>query len=427
MPCFQLLPMRKDFPVKASDLRAYNRLAMDAALAATDLLENLHHNVARLPGALAEPSNEPAPGIAGFVYRVIRGATRKIGDGMDHALQLLNAKGSTGQVYRQREILVAALNGLVGDHLHESGNSLSIPMRLRRDGVPLQLESESLRQCIPCVSGKLAVFVHGLCMSDLQWRRRDHDHGEALANALGYSTLYLHYNSGLHISSNGRELAEQLEALVDAWPVPLERLTIIGYSMGGLLARSACAHARETGQRWLGSLRDLIFIGTPHDGSPLERAGNRIDRVLGRSPYTVALSRLGKMRSAGITDLRHANLCDSDWQGQDRFHSRRGVRKAMPLPESVHCRAIAGTLSKHLRLSATRLAGDGLVPVSSALGRHPDPQRNLGLAESDCMIAYARNHLDLLDSAEVFEQIRVWLDDASPGSDLRIPWSESFS
>ena len=177
--------MRKDFPVKASDLRAYNRLAMDAALAATDLLENLHHNVARLPGALAEPSNEPAPGIAGFVYRVIRGATRKIGDGMDHALQLLNAKGSTGQVYRQREILVAALNGLVGDHLHESGNSLSIPMRLRRDGVPLQLESESLRQCIPCVSGKLAVFVHGLCMSDLQWRRRDHDHGEALANALG--------------------------------------------------------------------------------------------------------------------------------------------------------------------------------------------------------------------------------------------------
>ena len=274
---------------------------------------------------------------------------------------------------------------------------------------------------------ELAVFVHGLCMSDLQWRRRDHDHGEALANALGYSTLYLHYNSGLHISSNGRELAEQLEALVDAWPVPLERLTIIGYSMGGLLARSACEHARETGQRWLGSLRDLIFIGTPHDGSPLERAGNRIDRVLGRSPYTVALSRLGKMRSAGITDLRHANLSDSDWQGQDRFHSRRGVRKAMPLPESVHCRAIAGTLSKHLRLSATRLAGDGLVPVSSALGRHPDPQRNLGLAESDCMIAYARNHLDLLDSAEVFEQIRVWLDDASPGSDLRIPWSESFS
>ena len=171
----------------------------------------------------------------------------------------------------------------------------------------------------------------------------------------------------------------------------------------------------------------MIFIGTPHDGSPLERAGNRIDRVLGRSPYTVALSRLGKMRSAGITDLRHANLCDSDWQGQDRFHSRRGVRKAMPLPESVHCRAIAGTLSKHLRLSATRLAGDGLVPVSSALGRHPDPQRNLGLAESDCMIAYARNHLDLLDSAEVFEQIRVWLDDASPGSGLRIPWSESFS
>lgn len=419
--------MFKDFPVRASDLRAYNRLAMDAALAATDLLENLHHNVARLPGAFAEPSNEPASGIAGIMYRGIRGAARKLGDRMDHALQLLNTKGSTGQVYRQRETLVAAINGIVGDHLQESGNPLCIPMQFRRSGMPLQTDTDSLRQAIPFATGRIAIFVHGLCMSDLQWRRNGHDHGEALAESLGFTTLYLHYNSGLHISSNGREFADRLEAVLDAWPIPLERLSIIGFSMGGLVARSACEHARENGQRWLNRLDDLIFIGTPHDGSPLERAGNRIDRLLGRSPYTVALSRLGRMRSAGITDLRHANLRDSDWQQQDRFNARCGLHPAIPLPAHVRCRAIAGTLSKHLRLSASRLAGDGLVPVSSALGSHPDPQRNLGLADSDCMIAYARNHLDLLDSREVFGQIRAWLDDSGSGETLRIPWSENFS
>lgn len=256
------------------------------------------------------------------------------------------------------------------------------------------------------------MLAHGLCMSDLQWQRRGHNHGEALAAEAGFTPVYLHYNSGLHISTNGHEFSEKLEQLIRAWPVPVEQLVIIGYSMGGLLARSACEDARRTGKSWIRHLRDMVFIGTPHDGSPLERTGNRLDALLGASPYTVALSRLGKVRSAGITDLRHANLDDADWHDHDRFKSRRVRREAVPLPEGVRCYAIAGSVARRPNGLSERLAGDGLVPLFSALGSHRSPKRNLGLPESRRWIAYKTNHLDLLASADAYARISAWLSSA---------------
>jgi hypothetical protein len=44
-----------------------------------------------------------------------------------------------------------------------------------------------------------------------------------------------------------------------------------------------------------------------------------VDLILGVSAYTAPLARLGKIRSAGITDLRYGNLVDEDWAGRDRF------------------------------------------------------------------------------------------------------------
>jgi len=134
--------------------------------------------------------------------------------------------------------------------------------------------------------------------------------------------------------------------------------------------------------------------------------------LLGASPYTVALSRLGKVRSAGITDLRHANLDDADWHDHDRFKSRRVRREAVPLPEGVRCYAIAGSVARRPNGLSERLAGDGLVPLFSALGSHRSPKRNLGLPESRRWIAYKTNHLDLLASADAYARISAWLSPA---------------
>ena len=404
--------MLKFSPIRAADLRAYSRLATEATIAVTDLLENMHHNISRLPGVFGQATQEPARGITGLVYRSIRGVTRKVGQGVDSILSVVAPESLPDDVSMQREVLVAVLNGVVGDYLAATANPLQIKMQFRREGKSLELTPEALAESIPEVTGKIAVLAHGLCMSDLQWQRRGHNHGEALAADTGYTPVYLHYNSGLHISTNGREFSAQLEDLIKAWPVPVEQLVIIGYSMGGLLARSACEDARRTGKHWISHLRDLVFLGTPHDGSPLERTGNRLDAILGASPYTVALSRLGKVRSAGITDLRHANLDDADWRDHDRFHPRPVRRQTLPLPEGVRCYAIAGSMARRPNRLSERQAGDGLVPLFSALGSHRSAKRNLGLPESHRWIVYKTNHLGLLDSQDAYACISTWLSSA---------------
>jgi hypothetical protein len=130
---------------------------------------------------------------------------------------------------------------------------------------------------------------------------------------------------------------------------------------------------------------------------------------LDASPYTTAFARLGKIRSAGITDLRHGSMLDADWKHADRFaHSRRRPA-CVPLPRSVACYAIAASIAKTPGGTAERLLGDGLVPLGSALGRHKDPHRSLALPKSHQWVGYGMNHLSLLERKEVYERIRRWL------------------
>jgi pimeloyl-ACP methyl ester carboxylesterase len=283
-------------------------------------------------------------------------------------------------------------------------------MELRQGGQTLPLVPAALKaQLGEQASPHLLLLAHGLCMNDTQWRRSGHDHGEVLAQALGCTPVYLRYNSGLHTSTNGHQLALLLERLVAAWPVPLERITIVGHSMGGLVARSAVQVAREAGQRWPGLLRELVFLGTPHHGAPLERAGHGVDLLLALSPHTAPFARLGKIRSAGITDLRHGHVLDADWEGRDRFESPDDHRVPLPLPEGVACFAVAATLAGQRGLLADRLTGDGLVPLHSALGQHEDPARRLVFAKGSQHIVYRTGHLDLLSSDKVVAQVLAWL------------------
>jgi hypothetical protein len=203
-------------------------------------------------------------------------------------------------------------------------------------------------------------------------------------------------------------LAEALDTLVTQWPVPLVDFAILAHSMGGLVARSACYYGAERGHAWARQLRTLVFLGTPHHGAPMERGGNWIDLLLGSSPYSAPLARLGKIRSAGITDLRYGNLTDEDWHGRDRF-ARGDRRRFVPLPEGVRCYAIAATTARDPRLSRHKLPGDGLVPVASALGEHANPKLALRIANSQRWIAHGCGHLDLIGSATVYRRIRRWL------------------
>ena len=157
------------------------------------------------------------------------------------------------------------------------------------------------------------------------------------------------------------------------------------------------------------SVADRLIVGSPHHGSMLERAGNLVDVALEVSPYSEALARLGKIRSAGTTDLRYGNLIDEDWMGRDRFAPGADPRQPIPLPAHVQCYAIAAMIAKeHSDLSA-KLVGDGLVPLKSALGQHPESSRALVFAPDRQKVFYGMTHLGLLSSTAVCDQMQAWL------------------
>jgi pimeloyl-ACP methyl ester carboxylesterase len=398
-----------------SDLRGVQRLATDATVGLTDLVEALHQTILRTPGMLGRSPETRTGGITGLVYKSVRGITRLVGGGLDALFGLLEPLIADRSSSAEREAISAALNGLFGDYLAETGNPLAIPMHARKAGLPVAINRAALATAYPDATRKIVVLVHGLCMNDVQWTRNGHDHGAALARDLCYTPVYLHYNTGRHISTNGREFDELMEALLQQWPEPVERLVVIGHSMGGLVARSACHYAAGAGHGWTKRLDELVFLGTPHLGTPLERAGAWVDHLLRISPYTAPFERLGKVRSAGIKDLRHGSLRDEDWQPHRGAPRRAGTstsqkaRVSVPLPDGVRCYAIAASKSAHEAAPGATVRGDGLVPVSSALGRHRDASLDLALPDAHRWVRYGIDHFDLLSDARVYERVREWL------------------
>ncbi len=385
--------------LQPQDLRAIARLGVGATTRITELVEALHASIARAPGFRAPSPSARTRGITGLVYASVRGATQITGRGLDATLgwlapRLIAETPST----QARCAAIAALNGVLGDHLATSRNPLAIRMRLRRGGQPLKLQQDTLATAFPDPHGHVVVLVHGLCMNDRQWLRNGHDHGASLERDLRCSVLYLHYNSGLPIARNGRNFARLLESLIKAWPTPIERLSIVGHSMGGLVARSACLHARRSGYAWLQRLDAIVFLGTPHRGAPLERGGHWLERLLRVSPYSAPFARLGAIRSAGITDLRHGRIDD------------RATSESVPdTPWSpTRTLAIAATLGRRDGDLKDRLLGDGLVPLSSALGMATRTDRAL-FPRGARSIQYETSHLALLDRPSVYRRIRDWL------------------
>ena len=389
----------------SADLRGATRLATDAVSGVTDLVEAVHATVAR-------PWGRPrrARGVAGWVYRAVRGGTRGAGWALDATLAVpdrLAAGAPEGPPVRARDAAVAALNGVLGDALAARGNPLATPTQLRHAGRRLDLDA--IVRTVAAPSDVLLVQVHGACMYEGQWRGDGHDAGAALADGLGATLVALRYNSGRHVSENGRDAAAALDALVAAWPRPVRRVVIVGHSMGGLVARSALDAAAEAGHGWPARDVALVTLGTPHHGAPLERLGNALDALLGATRYGAPFARIGQVRSAGVTDLRFGSVHGDDWVGRDRFARRPDARRHVPLPEGVACYVVAATTGDGRGGARDRVVGDGLVPLDSALGRHPDPARTLAVPPDRQWVALGMTHFDLLRRPEVTARLLAWL------------------
>ncbi len=345
------------------------RLATDAVTGVTDLVEAMHAEITRLP--LTEKRSRTS-GITGLVYSSVRGVTKLVGGGLGAALSALTPMlGEAGP--ERANAAIAALNGVLGDYLEATANPLATRM--------------SLHPLVDGASGPPLVLLHGLCMNEAQWRRDGADFPKAFAN-MGYQPLGLRYNTGRAVWRNGAELADMLADV----PGPL---TLVGHSMGGLVARSAIAHAQRRG--WPQRLQRLITLGTPHLGAPLERGGQQVQQLLAVSAYSRPLAALAARRSAGIQDLRCGSLREGDV----------GKTSRIALPAGVACYAVAATTAKSPSGPPSQWLGDGLVPVASALGRHREAVRRL--AFTDTALFTGLGHLALQTDAAVLQQLKTWL------------------
>src|SRR4051794_20028091 len=209
---------------------------------------------------------------------------------------------------------LAALNGVWGDSFARDTMGVALELTVRERGIEVETDSVGLANAFPHATPRVVVFVHGLCEDEQAWRIGGRpSYGRRLRDEHGYTPVYLRYNTGLHVSDNGRRLAEVLEHVVRGWPTEVQELVLVGHSMGGLVARSACHYGEKDGRAWVEPVRHVFCLGSPHLGAPLGRAANRGGWLLGRLPETRPFAEVLNRRSAGIKDMRYGSCIEEDW------------------------------------------------------------------------------------------------------------------
>ncbi len=363
------------------------RTVRDTHLAAS---RRVYAAVERRTGRAAVLPRVVHHGITGGVYA-------GIGTGLRAASLGLGAVGATGRgprldVSRPGRFLSRSVMGLIGDRLAQERPNLAWPMSLRRGGADVAVDSASLADAYPAARPDLVVFLPGLCEDETAWDRHADRHGttypEALA-AAGWTPLTLRVNTGLAVRENGALLAALLAEVVDAWPVEVARVALVGHSMGGLIARMACALDAAGAATWSSLVTDVVTLGTPHLGAPLAGWARSGSAGLARLPETSAFGRIIDHRSTGILDLERGLDLD-----------------AAPALPHARMRLVSGSLGRPRRPTgrlATHVLGDLLVRQDSAIGGgrlFPD---------ADLLHVPGADHFDLLNHPDVRRAILDWL------------------
>jgi pimeloyl-ACP methyl ester carboxylesterase len=397
--------------MRREEISAVGDLAGEAAAGAAKQIHEVHRGIAgrvwRWVGPAALPVKVIHDGIARGAYTAAGELTRVVvWAGTQAASSARRADAPSIQSSPAGRAVISALNGVFGDTLVRRRNLLALPMAFRRDGRDLELSRSALAAAYPDAKPRLAVFVHGLCETDEAWRLGDARHapyGFRMEVELGYSALYLRYNTGRHVSESGRDFAHLLEQLTAAWPVEVDEVVLIGHSMGGLVSRSACHYG--TAGRSVSKVRHVFTLGTPHRGAPLEQAANAASAALARLPETKPLSRALNIRSSGIKDLRYGYLVDECWIDQDCDAFLRNTSRDVPFLPTARHYFICATLTREPHAPVGRIIGDLLVLQPSAWARQARPSRLRFPIEHYHHLGGV-NHFDLLNDPAIYAQIR---------------------
>jgi pimeloyl-ACP methyl ester carboxylesterase len=384
-------------------------------LTARDVHTAVSGRIFRMLGPLGRPVRVIHDGISTASYRGVAAAIRapivgagRLVAGRTHEASATLADSPAGG------LALGALNGITGDRLARDHPDLAIELTVRRSGREVPLSTEGLAEAFPDSKPRLAVFVHGLCGTEQTWslgsrgENGSPTYGARLRDELGFTPVYVRYNTGLRVSDNGRRLAAALERIADNWPVEVIDIALIGHSMGGLVARSACHYGEREGDAWTGRLRHVFCLGTPHLGAPLERAANVAGWSLGRLPETRPFADLFfNSRSLGIKDMRFGNCVEEDWRDCDPDEFLRDRCREVPFVSTAAYYFVGATLTKR-RDGIGGLIGDLLVQYRSASG--DGRRRRIPFQLDNGFHVGSAHHMRLLNHPGVYAQIRNWIE-----------------
>ncbi len=350
----------------------------------------------RVYGAVNLATGGAARGIQAGHDRIAASVYAGIGAGLDGSSRALRAADRRGIGPRLEDsgrgrFLVAVVNGVIGDRLAEERAELAIELAVRVDGRDVVPQREALAEAFPDATDDVVVFLHGLGETDEAWNLRRHETGGSYGTRLkveGWSPVFLRANTGLPIAENGVALASLLDRLVAAWPTDVRRIALVGHSMGGLIIRAACAVDLQTETPWHARVTDVVTLGTPHLGAPIERGIHLGTALLGRLPEAAPFGRILEYRSVGILNLRAGLAPD-----------------VQNLPNARY-RLVAATLHSSHRHPLSEVLGDMLVRYPSATGR---PRRGRDMFPDADVLHIRGGHFDLLNHPEVYEALRTWL------------------
>lgn len=381
--------------MRSQEVRALGELASEALGGATARIEEMHEGIAERVfssiGEVAAPVRLIHNGIAHGVHTGVRAALGTAVRTGARAISLTRPREAPSiEQATVARVAIGALNGAFGDRLEHEHSPFAVQMTVRRGGEAVDLSSaDAVRDTFPDATARLAVFLHGLCETEESWSRGALKHvpyGPRLRVELGYTPVYIRYNSGRHISQNGRQLAQLLDELTSAWPAPPEEIALIGHSMGGLIARSACHQAAD--HAWVEKVRHVFMLSCPHLGATLERAAHAASAAFARLPETRSLATALNVRSSGVKDLRHGYLLDEDWLGHDPDELSRRMATELPLLECA----------SHYFVSASISPNPGGLARSRA--------QRLGFPIDDYCHVGGVDHFQLTNHPAVYEQIR---------------------
>lgn len=389
----------------------------------TDLVQETHEQASektvRMLGVVP-PAGEVARAVetvrrpvAGRVYDTIRVTNRLVQGVVRVGLQTVPPELDIAPGQAWPDLTQATLNAAFGDFLEAQGNALATPMAVMHRGQALPFDPGSIERAWPDPSERLCVFVHGLACTEREWcwgaeaawGEPEACYGHLLQRDLGYTPVFIRYNTGLHISDNGQRLAQLLDDLVAAYPRDVKQLVLVGHSMGGLVSRSAVHYGHHAGRAWLAPLTHVFCIGSPHHGAPLEKASNMLASVLGwfDTAGTQVPAKLLRARSAGIKDLRFGNLVEEDWRDRDPDGLDDG-RTSACMVQSVAYYFISGSVTADPDHPLGQLLGDILVSLPSAVGHHAEPLRRVEFEGGE--VLGGMHHMALLNHPKVYEAIR---------------------